>query len=797
MSSLVTEPIVADENTAFSPIRLAESAPLLPSTPKKPFYRPRPLWLVPFALVASLTRGMTLASRVEVFTQLACNSLHGHDHELYNHTLHTHLSLLHPIHHSLDPAGPHLIPLHYTDIDDDPENDPRTIPSSKCVSDPAVQARAARTQTIMTTTMGALSALTTAWWGKFGERHGRTRVLAIATCGLFLTDLAFILVSTPHSLLSSHSHKLLIIAPILEGLSGGTSTLNGALTAYIADCTSPGSRARIFSRFSGVSFIGLALGPIIGAFLIAHPLPLFVTPTVRVGGHELQTVTSVFWVAITCSFVNLLLVMFVFPESLPVERRTAGAKARASAKSKSKGNLPSSTPSTTPTWLSAPLLLARAFLSPPLHLPPLSHWSLTFLALALFLHLLSSGVFQIKYLYAEHVYGWAAEKLSYYISFMGGVRALNLLIVLPFVITTFKPIRSTSPSDTSVSVSASASRTLPPTQPKPDLQLAASTSTSYAATSTSQAKAGNNGHDQGVLNVAKRKPTKNDLLREMQFDLLLMRCSIFLDVISHTLVVLAPLPPVSSLGARMQGGGEGQGGGGGEGTGFAVSEALFVGATSLSSLGSGVMPAVQSLALCTLQARALVREQAKASRRLHDPHQRDDHEVCEVAEVHDAEDDEEGDAEDIEPGALFGALAVLQAVGQTILGPILFSVIYASTVAWMPKAIFACAAGVVVLSVALTGLVRPEVGLGGRSAGAGGRGRKQGQGEGEVEAGMGGSVDVVYGGASVGGGRRKARREERRGRSRVSKDLRGGAASMSESDSAEIQALYTRAHSES
>ncbi|EGO24383.1 hypothetical protein SERLADRAFT_361476 [Serpula lacrymans var. lacrymans S7.9] len=721
MSSLVTEPIVADENTAFSPIRLAESAPLLPSTPKKPFYRPRPLWLVPFALVASLTRGMTLASRVEVFTQLACNSLHGHDHELYNHTLHTHLSLLHPIHHSLDPAGPHLIPLHYTDIDDDPENDPRTIPSSKCVSDPAVQARAARTQTIMTTTMGALSALTTAWWGKFGERHGRTRVLAIATCGLFLTDLAFILVSTPHSLLSSHSHKLLIIAPILEGLSGGTSTLNGALTAYIADCTSPGSRARIFSRFSGVSFIGLALGPIIGAFLIAHPLPLFVTPTVRVGGHELQTVTSVFWVAITCSFVNLLLVMFVFPESLPVERRTAGAKARASAKSKSKGNLPSSTPSTTPTWLSAPLLLARAFLSPlsiflpsPVPSPnpssltnPPKDWSLTFLALALFLHLLSSGVFQIKYLYAEHVYGWAAEKLSYYISFMGGVRALNLLIVLP----------------------SSASRTLPPTQPKPDLQLAASTSTSYAATSTSQAKAGNNGHDQGVLNVAKRKPTKNDLLREMQFDLLLMRCSIFLDVISHTLVVLAPLPPVSSLGARMQGGGEGQGGGGGEGTGFAVSEALFVGATSLSSLGSGVMPAVQSLALCTLQARALVH-------------------------------DEEGDAEDIEPGALFGALAVLQAVGQTILGPILFSVIYASTVAWMPKAIFACAAGVVVLSVALTGLVRPEVGLGGRS-------------------------------------RRKARREERRGRSRVSKDLRGGAASMSESDSAEIQALYTRAHSES
>jgi hypothetical protein len=31
------------------------------------------------------------------------------------------------------------------------------------------------------------------------------------------------------------------------------------------------------------------------------------------------------------------------------------------------------------------------------------------------------GVFQIKYLYAQHTYQWGAEQLSYYISFMGGL----------------------------------------------------------------------------------------------------------------------------------------------------------------------------------------------------------------------------------------------------------------------------------------------------------------------------------------------------------------------------------------
>lgn len=140
---------------------------------------------------------MTLASRVEVFTELSCHSLHEH----YNHTrvLPSHTSF-NSTHHIADSVEPHLISVHLASLPDtyttarihdngdvDEDEDPRVIPSKKCVSDPAVQAGAARLQTIMTTTMGALSALTTGWWGQFGERHGRIRVLAISTFGLFLT----------------------------------------------------------------------------------------------------------------------------------------------------------------------------------------------------------------------------------------------------------------------------------------------------------------------------------------------------------------------------------------------------------------------------------------------------------------------------------------------------------------------------------------------------------------------------------------------------------------------------------
>lgn len=49
----------------------------------------------------------------------------------------------------------------------------------------------------------------------------------------YSSDLTFILVSTPHSIFASHGHKLIIIAPIIEGLLGGWSTLQAATSASV------------------------------------------------------------------------------------------------------------------------------------------------------------------------------------------------------------------------------------------------------------------------------------------------------------------------------------------------------------------------------------------------------------------------------------------------------------------------------------------------------------------------------------------------------------------------------------
>ncbi|KAG2131332.1 major facilitator superfamily-domain-containing protein [Suillus clintonianus] len=712
LDRIITDPIISTENIAFSPSRSrtpvdhnptlvlegaavpTERDPLIATAPKlkKPFYRARPLWLVPFALIASLTRGMTLASRVEVFTELSCHSIHEH----YNHTrVVPSLTPFNSSHYAVDPVEPHLISVHfpsphissdeYQEGDDD-DDDPRVIPNKKCISDPAVQAGAARLQTIMTTTMGALSALTTGWWGQFGERHGRIRVLAIATFGLFLTDLTFILVSTPHSPLAAHSHKLLILAPIIEGSLGGWSTLTGANTAYIVDCTSPGSRATIFARFTGVLCIGLALGPMLGAWLIRHPIPFLNAGNAE---HPLQSVTSVFWVAIACSFVNLILVLFVFPESLPASRRASNRKGKGRAVESSPNFPISKADESSQGWVATRII--RRFLSPlavflPSHVPVAASatgdslvpsrtrkdWGLTFIGLSLFSHMLASGIFQIKYLYAEHIYDWAAEQLSYYISFMGACRAWHLLVLLPFLLLKFKPVRAAVPA-----TDAPANPAAPTSKPK---------------------------------------PTKSHLFSEMQFDLRVVRYSMLIDFLSHALVVIAPLPSRGANDAWW-------------------SQFMFVGATSLSCVGAGVMPGMQSLALCTLQGRALATKEAA---------------------IRTGEAQEHDNDAGLEPGKLFGALAVLQAIGQTILGPMLFGVIYSSTVGSFPKAIFATASGLVLLSIAFTILVRPDVSLSIRKPKVAAKGK---------------TATRPYGAKP-----KRRYQEQIRGRSRVSKDLRGGAA---------------------
>src|SRR5882762_9453646 len=151
-------------------------------------------------------------------------------------------------------------------------------------------------------------------------------------------------------------------------------------------------------------------------------------------------------------------------------------------------------------------------------------------------------------------------QLSYYISFLGGLRAVHLLFVLPCTLRCHLPTRV-------FFIIFFASVIIATFKPKTQQPLA----------TTSELP-------------AKPKPTRAALAQEMLFDLFLMRLSFIVDIFSHTFVTLFPAPETKIHALSMQG--------------SSYSQIMFVAASSLSSFGSGVVPAVRSLALCVLQSRS-------------------------------------------------------------------------------------------------------------------------------------------------------------------------------------------------
>jgi len=59
-------------------------------------------------------------------------------------------------------------------------------------------------------------------------------------------------------------------------------------------------------------------------------------------------------------------------------------------------------------------------------------------------------------------------------------------------------------------------------------------------------------------------------------------------------------------------------------------------------------------------------------------------------------------------GSMFGAISVLQAIGQNILGPIIFGAVYAGTVRAFPKTIFVGAMSLLVTALILLCFVTPQ-----------------------------------------------------------------------------------------
>jgi MFS transporter, DHA1 family, tetracycline resistance protein len=129
--------------------------------------------------------------------------------------------------------------------------------------------------------------------GALSDRFGRRNIVLLSNLGLGLDYIVMALAPTL---------SWLFLGRILAGITSASVSTAGA---YIADVTPPEKRAQTFG-FLGAAFgLGFVLGPAVGGFL---------------GNIDLH---YPFWAAAVMSLLNFVYGLFVLPESLKPENRSA------------------------------------------------------------------------------------------------------------------------------------------------------------------------------------------------------------------------------------------------------------------------------------------------------------------------------------------------------------------------------------------------------------------------------------------------------------------------------------------
>ncbi|MBN2391840.1 MAG: MFS transporter [Anaerolineae bacterium] len=145
--------------------------------------------------------------------------------------------------------------------------------------------------TMLTVIYAAAQFFAAPMMGKLGDRYGRRPVLLVSLLG---AAIGYVILGIGGAL------WVLFLGRLIGGITAGNLS---TASAYLADVSSPKDRAKNFGLIGVAWGAGLIVGPALGAVLgqINLAAPAFV--------------------AAALSFVNMLLAVFLLPESLPREQR--------------------------------------------------------------------------------------------------------------------------------------------------------------------------------------------------------------------------------------------------------------------------------------------------------------------------------------------------------------------------------------------------------------------------------------------------------------------------------------------
>lgn len=151
---------------------------------------------------------------------------------------------------------------------------------------------------------GLLSAITAPRMGHLSDRYGRRRFLALASAGGVLGELITIMAA---KFPQTFDYRWLMLGAVFDGIFGSFTAANIISQSYTSDCTPPSRRAVAIGYVHATLFIGLALGQLLGGFVV------------KLTG----SLVSIFYFCTACHMFFILFVGFVIPESLSIPRQLA------------------------------------------------------------------------------------------------------------------------------------------------------------------------------------------------------------------------------------------------------------------------------------------------------------------------------------------------------------------------------------------------------------------------------------------------------------------------------------------
>ena len=277
---------------------------------------------------------------------------------------------------------------------------------------------------------GIISALTAPIIGSYSDRHGRLKMIALASVGGLMTEVVLIVVANRPDIFSVY---WILLGYFIDGFCG-TFTAGMAIThAYASDATSPTQRSMAFGLFHGCLFTGVGFGPIIAGYIV----------------EATGSLLAIFYIAASAHTLFLMFLLFIVPESLSKERQYAAREkhqiAQMSLPEESESGwsnaLPTKVLKSTSTMVSNQFFYALKILWPtgPGSSPVLRRNLVLLSAIDMTIFAVAMGAITVVVLYAELAFQWNTFETSVLISTVNITRVAVLFLVLPLVVRIFRP----------------------------------------------------------------------------------------------------------------------------------------------------------------------------------------------------------------------------------------------------------------------------------------------------------------------------------------------------------------------